>query len=125
MTDDFRLYDEDEETTRGLRELYSAPAAESYWATLEARIMASVAHAESGWWSELGRWVRPALITAAALVIAAGLIVFRTREAARQVAYENVLAAPTPISVEGTARPADLRGMHGRREETLFFLITY
>jgi hypothetical protein len=125
MTDDFRLYDEDEETTRGLRELYSAPAAESYWATLEARIMARVAHAESGWWSELGRWVRPALIAAAALVIAAGLIVFRTREAATQVAYEDVLAAPTPISVEGMARPADLRGMQGRREETLFFLISY
>jgi len=59
------------------------------------------------------------------LVIVAGLIVFRTREEATQVAYEDVLAAPTPISVEGTARPASLRGLHGRREETLQFLITY
>ena len=124
MTEDFRLHDEDE-TTRGLRELYGAPAGESYWATLEARIMARIAQAESGWWSELGRWMRPALVAAAALVVAAGLIVFRTREAATQVAYEDVLAAPTPISVEGTARPADLRGMQGQREETLFFLITY
>jgi hypothetical protein len=125
MTNDLRLHPEDDDVTRGLRQLYAAPTAESYWAALEARIMARIGQVETAWWSELGRWARPALAAAAVLVVAAGLVVFRTREAATQVAYEDVLAAPTPISVEGTARPARLRGLQGQREETLYFLITY
>jgi hypothetical protein len=125
MTDHLRLHPEDDDVTRGLRELYAPPAAESYWATLEARIMARIGHGETAWWSEFGHWARPAFVAAAMLVIAAGLIVFRTHEEATQVAYEDVLAAPTPISVEGTARPANLRGLQGQREETLRFLITY
>jgi hypothetical protein len=125
MTDHMRLHPEDDEVTRGLRELHAPPAEESYWAALEARIMARIGRAEAAWWSELGRWARPALAAAALVVVAAGLIVFRTREEATQVAYEDVLAAPTPISVAGTARPASLRGLQGQREETLQFLITY
>jgi hypothetical protein len=125
MTDHLRLHPDDDELTRGMRELYAAPAAAGYWATLEARIMARIGQAEPTWWSELGRWARPALVAAAMLVVAAGLIVFRTREEATQVAYEDVLATPTPISVEGAARPASLRGLHGQRDETLQFLITY
>jgi hypothetical protein len=125
MTDHLRLHPEDDPLTRGLRELHAPPAAESYWAELEARIMARVAQAESAWWSELGRWARPALAAAAALLIAAALLVFRSREADTQVAYEDVLSAPTPISVAGMARPASLQGLHGGREETLRFLIAY
>ncbi|MFN2567789.1 MAG: hypothetical protein ABR499_22575 [Gemmatimonadaceae bacterium] len=125
MSDYVRLHREDDPVTRGLRELHAPPAAESYWSELEARIMARIAEAEPAWWSELGRWARPALVAAAVLVIAAGVLVFRTREEATQIAYEDVLAAPTPISLEGTARPASLRGLHGEREETLRFLITY
>jgi hypothetical protein len=125
MTDHLRLHPEDEEVTRGLRELHAPPAEESYWATLEARIMARVRHADPAWWSELGRWARPALIAAAMLVLVAGLLLFRTRDQATQIAYEDVLAAPTPISVAGTARSAALRGLQGEREEVLRFLITY
>jgi hypothetical protein len=125
MIDHLRLHPEDDEVTRGLRELVAPPADESYWAGLEARIMARIGIADPGWWTELGRWARPALAAAAILVIAAGLLVFRTRDAATQVAYEDVLAAPTPISVAGAARPAALRDIHGEREEVLRFLITY
>jgi hypothetical protein len=125
MTDDLRLHPEDDEVTRGLRELHAPPADESYWPGLEARIMARIGQADPAWWAELSRWARPALVAAAMLVITAGLLVFRTREAATQVAYEDVLAAPTPISVAGTARPAALRDLHGEREEVLRFLITY
>lgn len=125
MTDDLRVHADDDEVIRGLRELHAPPAGESYWAGLEARILARIGHAEPAWWTELGRWARPALVAAALLVITAGLLVFRTRDAATQVAYEDVLAAPTPISVAGAARPAALRGLHGEREEVLRFLITY
>ena len=125
MTDQLGLHPEDDEFTRGLRELHAAPAEASYWAGLEARIMARISHADQAWWTELGRWARPALVAAAMLIVVAGLLVFRTREAATQVAYEDVLAAPTPISVAGTARPAALRDLRGEREEVLRFLITY
>jgi hypothetical protein len=125
MIDHLRLHPEDDEVTRGLREFHAAPDGESYWAGLEARIMARISMADPTWWAELGRWARPALVAAAMLIIGAGLLVFRTRDAATQVAYEDVLAAPTPISVAGTARPAALRDLHGEREEVLHFLITY
>jgi hypothetical protein len=125
MTDQLRLHDDNDEVTRGLRELYAPPAAESYWVDLEARIMARVRQGDTAWWSELGQWARPALVAAAMIIVAAGLIVFRTNQEATQVAYEDVLAAPTPISVEGAARPAGLRGLSGQREETLYFLISY
>jgi len=124
MSDDLRLQPEDDAVTRALRELHAPPADEGYWSGLEARIMARLAHAEAAWWAELGRWARPALVAAAALVLAAGLLLFRSREAQTQVAYEDVLSAPTPISVAGAARPASLRGLE-QREETLQFLITY
>jgi hypothetical protein len=125
MSDYLRLHSEDDEVTRGLRELYAAPAEESYWAALEARIMARIGEADSAWWSELGRWARPALLVAAVLLVVAGLLVFHTRDEATQVAYEDVLAAPTPISVAGAARPAALRDVRSEREEVLRFLITY
>jgi hypothetical protein len=125
MSDHLRLHPKDDDVTRALRELHAPPVGESYWAALEARIMARIGQAETAWWSELGRWARPALVAAAAIVIAAGLVILRTREDAKQVAYEDVLAAPTPISVAGTARPSSLRGLQNEREETLHFLITY
>jgi hypothetical protein len=125
MTDDLQLHTEDDNVIEGLRELYAAPTAASYWTDLEARIMARIGQSEAAWWAELGHWARPSLVAAALIIVAAGLIVFYTGEEATQVAYEDVLAAPTPISVEGAARPASLRGMQGQREETLHFLISY
>ena len=125
MSDHLRLEPDDDPISRRLRELHAPPSGEGYWSELEARIMSGITRAEPAWWSELGRWARPALAAAAVLVLAAGLLFFRTREEARQVAYEDVLAAPTPISLEGAARPASLQGIQGNREETLRFLITY
>jgi hypothetical protein len=116
----------DDQITRRLRELHAPPGGDSYWVGLEARIMARIGLAESTWWSEFGRLARPALAAAAVLLIAAALLLFRMRDEATQIAYEDVLAAPTPISVAGTARPASLQALHGeQREETLRFLITY
>ena len=125
MSDNFELHGSDERVVAALRELNAPPGGEGYWAGLEARIMARIGQAEGAWWSELGRWRRPALLAAAALVAAAALAVFRTRDRATQVAYEAVLAPPTPISLRGTPRPANLRGLQEEREETLRFLISY
>ena len=126
MSDHTRGHSDDDLVTRELRELHAPPGGDSYWVGLEARIMASIGLAQSTWWSEFGRLARPALAAAAALLIAAALLLFRMRDEATQIAYEDVLAAPTPISVTGTARPASLQALHGeQREETLRFLITY
>ncbi len=67
MSDHLRLHGEDDAVTRALSELHAPPAAETYWSELEARIMARVAQVEPAWWSELGRWARPALVAAAVL----------------------------------------------------------
>jgi hypothetical protein len=125
MSDHLRPHPDDDLVTQALRGLHAPPGGESYWAGLEARIMARIGQADAVWWSELGRLARPALAAAAALLVAAGLLLVRTREERVQIAYEDVLAAPTPISVAGTARPAALQDLQGERDETLRFLITY
>jgi hypothetical protein len=125
MTDRMRLHPDDDPIVRELRELHAPPGGGSYWGELEARIMARIRASEATWWSELSYLAQPMLAAAAALLIAAALLLFRTRDAETQIAYEDVLAAPTPISVAGTARPASLQGLHGEREETLRFLISY
>ena len=106
--------DEDGDITRGLRSLFAAPAGEPYWNELEARIMARVAEVDLGWWAELDRWVRPALVAAALLVLTAGVAMFRAREVETQTAYENILT-PTPVPVETAVRPT----LENDREATL------
>jgi hypothetical protein len=106
---DFRLSnnddDADEQITRGLRALYAAPAGDGYWNELEARIMARVADVELGWWTELDRWVRPALAAAAVLLLTAGVAMFRARQLESKIAVDNMLSSPdVPIST--AIRPA-------------------
>jgi hypothetical protein len=115
---DYRLYSNDEdEVARGLRSLYAAPAGESYWNELEARIMARVADVELGWWTELDRWVRPALAAAAVLLIAAGVAMFRAHEVEGDIAAENMLSSPA-VPVSTAIRPA----LQDEREARIRFL---
>src|SRR5207237_9967746 len=107
---DFRLIssnddDVDERIAGGLRALYAAPAGDGYWNELEARIMARVADVELGWWTELDRWVRPALAAAAVLILAAGIAMFRAQATEREIAYENMLSSPG-VPVPTAVRPA-------------------
>ena len=103
---DFRLFTyDDDEVARGLRSLYAAPAGDAYWNELEARIMARVADVELGWWTELDRWVRPALAAAAVLLIAAGIAMFRAHQAENEIAAESMLTAPA-VPVSSAVRPS-------------------
>jgi hypothetical protein len=104
----------DEEVTRGLRALYAAPAGELYWNDLEARIMGRITEVDLGWWAELDRWARPALVAAAILVLAAGVAMFRARQVETQTAYENIFT-PSPVPVETVIRPT----LEGDREASL------
>ena len=106
--------DGDEDIAYGLRVIYAAPAGEPYWNELEARIMGRINEVDLGWWAELDRWARPALIAAAVLVLAAGVAMFRAREVETQNAYENILT-PSPVPVETVVRPT----LEGDREASL------
>ena len=116
---DFRLHsNDDDEVVRGLRSLYAAPAGDAYWNELEARIMARVADVELGWWTELDRWVRPALAAAAILLLAAGVAMFRAHQTENQIAVDSMLSSPNPLPVYTGIRPA----LQDDREARIRFL---
>jgi hypothetical protein len=103
---DFRIFsNDDDEVVRGLRSLYAAPAGDAHWNELESRIMARVADVELGWWTELDRWVRPALLAAAALLLAAGIAMFRAHQDESDLAVETMLGSPN-VPVSTAIRPA-------------------
>lgn len=106
MKDHLRLHDEgDEQVTRGLRQLYAAPAGDDYWRDLQARILSRLTEPEAiAWWDELDHWVRPALVAAAILLLATGVAMVRSYQEEREFAYEAMLT-PTNLPVETAVRP--------------------
>jgi hypothetical protein len=116
-----RLDRSDDEVTRGLREIYAAPADDSYWRSLEARILSGLTRATStlGWWDELERWMRPALVAAAVILAAAGIAMFRAQQVEQQATYEAMLT-PTSLPVETAVRPV----LQEDREATFRYLMT-
>ena len=121
MSDHLRLHDDgDEDVTRLLRQHYAAPTGDAYWRGLEARILSHLTSAPSiGWWDELDRWMRPALVAAAVLILASGVAVFRDYQAEQDATYEAMLT-PTSLPVETAVRPV----LQGQREATFRYLMT-
>ena len=123
MSDYLKLHTDrgDDDITRGLRELYAAPGGETYWRSLEARILSRLTDAGSriGWWDELDRWMRPALVAAAVVLLAAGVALFRDYQVQQDVAYEAMLT-PTALPVETAVRPV----LQEHREATFRYLMT-
>jgi len=126
MTDHLKLHGdrEDDDTTRALRSVYAAPESETYWRGLEARILSRLAvttQIRLGWWDELDRWMRPALVAAAVVLLAAGVAMFRQRQVEQEVAYEAMLTpAPSALPVETAVRPV----LQEQRETTFRYLMT-
>ena len=122
MSDHLKLHTEgdDGEITRGLRRLYAAPEGDSYWRSLEARILARLTSAPSiGWWDELDHWMRPALAAAAVVLIASGVAMFRAYQVEQDTTYEAMLT-PTTLPVETAVRPVLLE----QRDATFRYLMT-
>jgi hypothetical protein len=117
MTEIRLLPGDDDDIVSGLRSLYAGPSGDSYWNELESRIMARVADVELGWWTELDRWVRPALAAAAVLLLAAGAAMFRARQAENEIAVENMLSAPA-VPVSTAIRP----GLQDDRDARIRYL---
>lgn len=126
MSDHLRLHDDgaNDEITRGLRRLYAAPEGDAYWRGLEARILSRLTDARghrAGWWDELDQWIRPALVAAAAVLLAAGVAMFRAHQVEQEVAYEAMLTpAPSALPVETAVRPV----LQEQRETTFRYLMT-
>ncbi|MEO6877706.1 MAG: hypothetical protein ABI205_04435 [Gemmatimonadaceae bacterium] len=115
---DIRLFsNDDDDMVHGLRALYAAPSGDAYWNELESRIMGRVADVELGWWTELDRWVRPALAAAAVLLLAAGAAMFRARQAENEIAVDNMLSAPA-VPVSTAIRP----GLQDDRDARIRYL---
>ena len=96
------------EVTDALRAMYAAPTDESYWESLEARILAHVSRVSrggdvQGWWSAMTDLARPALAAAAILIFVAGAAVMHTRQLEDRDAYASVISAAPP-SIETAAR---------------------
>ena len=113
----------DDDVTRGLRGLYAAPAGHAYWNELESRVMARVAEVELGWWTELDRWLRPALVAAAVLVVTAGVAMFHAQKAETESAYDE-LFAPTPVPGAPVEASAIQRAAPDQRDNALRFIIS-
>lgn len=88
-----------------IRDAYSPPDGDAYWAGLEQRIMARVSIADAGdtpWWNVLAPWARPALIAAAAIFAIAGVINQKLVESDSELAYESVIQSTTPDVVSAS-----------------------
>jgi hypothetical protein len=107
MSDELRLNDPlPAPVIEAGRALYAAPADDTYWASLEARIMARIADsAGARWWMVVGGWARSSLAVAAAAVVAAvvGLLLLHARNQELRTAYES---ATQPAVADSIAIPS-------------------
>jgi hypothetical protein len=112
----------DTDLTDALRALYAPPAAEGYWDALEARILAHVARGDEGsmWWSEMADMVRPGLVAAAALILAASVAMVHSHRLEARSAYASVIS-PAPAAIEPTSRAAST----GDGDVAIHFLISH
>lgn len=113
----------DEDVQQVLRDLYRAPADESYWGALERRIMAVVATEKpSEWWSHFPGWSRLGLTAAAAAVVLVAIATWHTQAVEQRYAYERLIESTSemPLLTESLSSEVSVR-----REATLRYLITH
>ena len=127
MPDYLKLHDDDggadPDVVRALRRVYAPPRDDSYWAALESRILSRLVDGayRIDWFDELDRWMRPALVAAAVVLLASGIALFRQIQVEQQTAYEAMLTpAPSALPVETAVRPV----LQESRETTFRYLMT-
>ena len=91
----------DDELTNHLRAIVAPPAEDSYWLSLEQRILAYVerGQAQGKWWALSERAYQIGLLAAGLTLIVAGSMYLRERALERRMAYESVIEAPAQQKV--------------------------
>ena len=83
-----------------------APPHDDYWGSGERAIMARIAEERGAWWSALGEWTRPAMLAAAAALIAATVLLSKSASTDAAIAYGAMSEEQYPV-VESTASAAN------------------
>jgi len=90
------------------RTIYAAPADPSYWATLEAKVMArlsTVSAAPARWWQVLSGWTQGGIVAATVALAIAGALLLHAHREDMQTAYDAILR---PAPAESLAVPSGL-----------------
>lgn len=113
----------DDDVQRALKSHYLAPSEESYWSSLESRILARIrAEAERTVWSHFPGWVRYGIAAAAAAAFVMAIASWQTRIAQERIAVKELFGTPSQIPLlTETLDPRPLE----EREKTLRYLITH
>jgi anti-sigma-K factor RskA len=113
----------DDDIDAALRELYAAPSDDSYWTTLERRIMQAVAKERAReWWSYFPGWVRIGVSAAAAAALIAALASWHTQAAQQRIAFDQLLNTPSELPLLTESERGE---RNAEREATLRYLITH
>ncbi len=113
----------DDEVQEALRAHYAQPEGDSYWASLERRILDHVrAEAAREWWSYFPGWVRFGLAAAAAAALVVGIASWQTSIAQERVAYEEILEPGNEVPIL-TESVTDRN--RSQREQTLRYLLSH
>lgn len=88
----------DDDVANALRAMYAAPTDDSYWNSLERRIMQTVAAERAReWWSYFPGWVRIGVSAAAAAALVAALASWHTTATQERMAFEELMGAQNEI----------------------------
>ncbi|MEP7382882.1 MAG: hypothetical protein ABI910_14425 [Gemmatimonadota bacterium] len=113
----------DDEIQGAMRKLYQSPQDDSYWSSLERRIMQAVGvERQREWWSYFPGWVRLGVSAAAAAALIAALASWHTRDSQQRMAADRLIgpASEMPLLTE-----SDRGEPNKEREATLRYLITH
>lgn len=113
----------DDEVQEALRAHYAPPGGDSYWASLERRILEHVrVEAAREWWTYFPGWVRFGVAAAAAAALVVGIASWQTSIAQERVAYEEILGRGTEVPILTESVPDRRRS---QREQTLRYLLSH
>jgi anti-sigma-K factor RskA len=113
----------DDEVQDALRAHYAAPVDDSYWASLERRILTRVrAEGAREWWTYFPGWVRFGVAAAAVAALVVGIATWQTSLAQERIAYEEILGPGSEVPIL-TESVTDRN--RSQREQTLRYLLTH
>ena len=114
----------DEEAQSALRALYAPPADESYWESMERRILAAVrVEKPREWWSYFPGWVRLGMSVAAGAMLVASAAAWHARHAQEQLAAQRLFGNPDELTILLESPGPDSAA--SARSATLRYLITH